>query len=101
MDLFEQAKLKGQRLNLSTLLTKPEFKQQYFAPIRRLEESEQCCLLTKVGIYPLSIPPIQWFLCIQVINGECSLADLKVEAADLKQMRALKTAFLHLTNTDT
>ena len=32
------------------------------------------------------------FLCIQVIDGECYLAYLKVEAADMKQMRALKTA---------
>ena len=37
----------------------------------------------------------------QVIDGECSLSDLKLEATDLKQMRALKTAFLRLTNTDT
>ncbi len=36
-----------------------------------------------------------------MINGECSLADLKLEAADIKQMRALKTAFLRLTNTGT
>ena len=55
MDLFEQSKLKGQRLNISTLLAKPEFKQQYFAPIRRLNESEQCCLLTKVHTYPIDI----------------------------------------------
>ena len=34
-------------------------------------------------------------------NGECSLSDLKIEAADLKQVRALKTAFLRLTNTET
>lgn len=51
MDVFEHAKLKGQKLNLSTLLTKPEFKQQYFAPIRRLDESEQCYLLTKVTLF--------------------------------------------------
>lgn len=55
MDLFEHAKLKGQKLNLSTLLTKPEFKQQYFAPIRRLGEEEQCYLLTKVYKYPYMI----------------------------------------------
>ena len=40
MDLFEEAKLKGQKLNLSSLLSKPQFKQQYLAPLRRLEESE-------------------------------------------------------------
>ena len=41
MDLFENAKLKGQKLNLSTLTTKPEFKQQYLAPIRCMEEADQ------------------------------------------------------------
>ena len=55
MDLFQQAKLKGQKLNLSTLLTKPEFKQQYFAPIRRLAEDEQSYLLRKVYKYMHSV----------------------------------------------
>ena len=69
--MFEHAKLKGQKLNLSTLLTKPEFKQQYLAPIRRLDEVDQCKLLLKV------------------IDGSCSLVDLKAEAAEIKQMNAL------------
>lgn len=83
MDLFEQAKLKGQKLKLSTLLTKPEFKQQYLAPIRSLEEEEQCQLLQKL------------------INREISLQQLKGEADRVKQVRALHTAFLRLTNTET
>ena len=83
MDLFENAKLKGQKLNLSTLLTKPEFKQQYLAPIRRLNEHDQCTLLQ------------------EVINGGCSLADLKMKAGEIKQMNALQAAFLRLTNTET
>ena len=66
MDQFEYAKLKGQKLNLSTLLTKPEFKQQYLAPIRRLEEADQCQLLRKV------------------VDGTCSLADLKAQAVEIK-----------------
>ena len=41
MDLFENAKLKGQKLNLATLTTKPEFKQQYLAPIRSMDEADQ------------------------------------------------------------
>lgn len=83
MDLFENAKLKGQKLNLSTLLTKPEFKQQYFAPIRRLDEVDQCSLLSRL------------------IGGKITLGDLKTEAAEIKQMAALKTAFMRLTNTET
>ena len=83
MDLFEYARLKGQKLNLSTLLTKPEFKQQYLAPIRRLGEADQCQLLHKV------------------IDGTCSLTDLKVQAAKIKQMTALRAAFVRLTNKET
>lgn len=33
MNFYEERKLKGQKLNLSKLLSKPEFKQQYIAPI--------------------------------------------------------------------
>ena len=83
MDLFEQAKLKGQRLNLSTLLAKPEFKQQYLAPIKAVDEEVQVKLLTKL------------------IDGEISLQELKGEADKVKQIRALHTAFLRLTNTET
>lgn len=83
MDLFENVKLKGQKLNLSSLLTKPEFKQQYLAPIRRLEEDDQVSLLRKV------------------VSGEWSLQELKMGAAEMKQMIAVKTAFLRLTNTRT
>jgi len=83
MDLFEHAKLKGQKLNLSTLLAKPEFKQQYLAPIRVLEEEEQCQLLQKLR------------------DREISLQQLKGEADKVKQIRALHTAFIRLTNTET
>ena len=81
MDLFEQAKLKGQKLNLATLLSKSEFKQQYLAPIRVMEEDEQCQLLD------------------QVITHTISLQELRGEAEKLKNIRALCTAFLRLTNT--
>ena len=83
MNLFEQAKSKGQKLNLATLTTKPEFKQQHLAPLRRLDEVDQCMLLKKV------------------IDKDCSLNELKVEAMNIKQMAALKTTFLRLTNTAT
>ena len=83
MDLFEKAKLKGQKLNLSTLLTKPEFKQQYLAPIRKLEPADQATLLQNV------------------ISGECSLSELKEAEAQIKQMGALRTAFVRLVNVET
>ena len=82
MNLFEKAKLKGQKLNLSTLLTKPEFKQQYLAPIRRLQPPDQTSLLQKV------------------ISGECSLSELKEAATEIKQMSALRAAFVRLVNVE-
>lgn len=80
IDLYEEAKLKDQKLNLSSLLSKPEFKQQYLAPIRALEENDQCLLLQKV------------------INKEISLAQLKTESSNIKQLHALRIGFTRLTN---
>ena len=76
IDLYEEAKLKGQKLNLSSLLSKPEFKQQYLAPIRALEENDQCLLLKKV------------------IDKEISLAELKIESSNIKQLHSLRVAFM-------
>ena len=82
MDLFEKAKLKGQKLNITSLLSKPEFRQQYLAPIRCLEADDQCMLLNRV------------------IKCEISLSELKSEAAHIKQLGSLRAAFLRLTNTE-
>jgi len=59
---IRKCKLKGQKLNLATLLSKAEFKQKYFAPIRSLPPDNQCQLLLKV------------------VDGECTLSDLKTLA---------------------
>lgn len=75
MDLFKKAKLKGQKLKMSTLLCEPDFKQQYFTPIRTLDEDDQCRLLERV------------------IRREISIAELKEASASLKQMGCLKRAF--------
>ena len=82
MDLFEVGKLKDQKLNLSKLQAKPEFKQHYITPIRSLCESDQYALLERV------------------VRKEISLAELKEIAATKKSMLTLKTAFLKLTNSD-
>ena len=82
MDLYEQVKLKGQKLNLSSLLSKPVFKQQYLAPIRTLSETHQCDLLT------------------MVIEKNLSLHELKEQSQKMKSMHALKVAFARLTNSD-
>ena len=80
IDLYEQAKLKGQKLNLANLLAKPEFKQQHLAPIRALDADEQCKLLQRV------------------IGRELSLAELKSESSKIKQLQSLRIAFVRLTN---
>ena len=64
MNMFGNVKLKSQKLNLTTLMSNPEFKQQYLPPIRSLDD-DQCTLPT------------------QVIKGECSLSELTVQAAEL------------------
>lgn len=70
IDMFENAKLKGQK-NLSSLLTKLEFKQQCLAPLRHLEEMDLVSLLRKV------------------VSGRSSLADLKLKLTQLRLSRRL------------
>ena len=78
MDLFESAKLKGHQINLSNLLARVEFKQQFLAPIRRLEECDQSSLLRKV------------------ISKEFLLAVMKTAAVELKQLATIKWPFYNL-----
>ena len=65
---------------MSSLQTKLEFKQQYLAPIRHLEEMDLVSLLRKV------------------VSGRSSLADLKSDPAEIKQTVALRTALLCRSN---
>lgn len=80
MDLFEKAKLKDQKLRSSSTNAKPDFKQQYLAPIRCLELNDQCSLLERCK------------------NGSISLKEMKNEAENFKKMYTLKKAFVKLTN---
>lgn len=80
MDLFEKGKLKNQKLNLIALLYKPEFKQQYLAPIHSLPVDDQVAILNKV------------------IVKEISLSERKTVANDVKCMHDLKLTFIKLTN---
>lgn len=48
MDLFEQGRLKRQKINLSTLISKPQFKQKYLTPLRTLSQTEQLHILQEV-----------------------------------------------------
>lgn len=79
MDMFQEIKLKGQKLNAS-LIAQPEFKQQYLAPIRALSPQDQVHLLT------------------ELTEQKITLAELKKEAANIKAMNTLKSTFVRLTN---
>ena len=80
MDLFEQGRLKGQKLSLSSLISKPQFKQQYLTPIRTLSQADQMSILQKV------------------IDKQITILEVKKVASDLKCISGLKLAFLKLTN---
>lgn len=80
MDLFENGKLKEQKLKLDNMMCKPEFKQQYLAPIRTLPDEDQCNLLQKV------------------IDREINLNDLKILSAQRKTILALRSTFVKSTN---
>jgi len=80
MDLFEKVELKDQKLISAQTTTKPEFKQNYLAPLRCLDPQDQCFLLTRCK------------------NKDLSLAEMKKEASVLKKMAVLKKAFVKLTN---
>ena len=77
MNLFEKAKLKDQKLRSAMATTKPDFKQQYLAPIRCLNSEDQC------------------FLLLRCKNGHLSLKELKKEVL---KMYVLKKGFIKLTN---
>ena len=79
MDPYKQARLKGQKLKLATLIHKPKFKQNYLPPIRSLDEAVQCSLLQ------------------EVVDGKLSLAELQVQASKRKQVKNLHQAFIRLT----
>ena len=80
MDRFEKAKLKDQKLRSAMATAKPDFKQQYLAPIRCLNYEDQCFLLERCK------------------NGHISLKEMKNEASSLKKMYSLKNGFVKLTN---
>lgn len=80
MNLFEKAKLKDQKLRSAKATTKPDFKQQYLAPIRSLSSVDQCFLLERCK------------------NGHLSVKELKIQADALKKMNTLKKCFVKLTN---
>ena len=65
------------------LISKPEFKQQYFAPIQSIPQPFQLSCLAKVA------------------EKEYSLEDLKKKAKEFRSMQTIQKAFCRCTNTVT
>ena len=59
VDLFKKAKLKGQKIKMSTLLCEPDFKQQYYMLIRTLDKDDQCRLLERIIRCVISIAELK------------------------------------------
>ena len=86
MDLFKRGNIqlseKGSKPKPGPRGSEPDFKQQYFAPIRTPKEDEQCFLLQKV------------------IDGKLPVLGMKESARQMKQMEVLKSTFVNLVNID-
>ena len=80
MEMCENGKLKDQKARCGVKAAKPEFKQQYLAPIRCLSLADQCDLLLRCR------------------DKEISLVEMKKQAEMLKKLEMLKKAFVKLTN---
>ena len=81
MDLFEQGKIKDQKLSIRQLTSKPDFKQQYLQPVQCLPDSFKLQILTSVA------------------EKDMSFSELKKAATDYRAEQAVQKAFCKCTNT--
>ena len=75
MDKFEEGELKDQTLSTKSLITKPEFRQQYLSPIQCLPEEFKLDVLQ------------------DVVDGDLSLAELREKAVNYRSMWTIERAF--------
>ena len=75
MDLFEQGKIKDQKLSICQLTSKPDFKQQYLQPVQCLPDSFKLQILTSVA------------------EEDMSFSELKKAATDYRAEQASKRHF--------
>ena len=80
IELFEDGKLKNQKLNKKSLVSKPEFKQQHFQCIHNLNPSFQQNILE------------------QVVNCEITLEEMKRKATEYRALENIHKAFMKCTN---
>ena len=85
MDLFEQGKIKDQKLSIHQLTSKPDFKQQYLQPVQYLPDSFKLQILTSVA------------------EKDMSFSELKKAGSDYRAeqavQKAVQKAFCKCTNT--
>ena len=81
MDKFEEGDLKNHMLTAKSLITKPEFRQQFFSPGQCLPD-------------PFKVEALQ-----EVFDGDLSLSELKEKATEYRSHRASEKAFCKITNT--
>ena len=81
MDLFEQGKIKDQKLSIRQLTSKPDFKQQYLQPVQCLPDSFKLQILTSVA------------------EKDMSFSELKKAATDYRAEQAVQNTFCKCTNT--
>ena len=80
IDLFEDGKLKNQKLNKKSLVSKPEFKQHHFQCLHNLNPSFQQDILE------------------EVVNCNITLEDMKREAIEYRALENIRKAFTKCTN---
>lgn len=80
IEMFEDGKLKNQKLSKKNLISKPEFKQHHFQSLHNLAPSFQQQVLQ------------------QVANCEITLEDMKKKANDFRALENIKRAFTRCTN---
>ena len=79
--MFEDGKLKNQKLNKKSLISKPEFKQHHFQCLHHLAPSFQQSVLQ------------------QVTNRSITLEEMKKGAMDFRALENIRKAFTRCTNT--
>ena len=81
IELYEDGKLKSQKLSRKNLISKPEFKQHHFQCLHNL------------------VPSVQLKVLEQVVNCEITLDEMKSKANEFRAVLSIRRAFSKCTNT--
>ena len=81
IEMFEDGKLKNQKLNKKSLISKPEFKQHHLQCLHNLA------------------PSFQQEILQQVSNREITLEEMKTRANDFRTLENIRKVFTRCTNT--